>query len=105
MPLSSFSTTDDGFFFKFDASLKVIVGPISELDAFISIAIGPFSKFDTFFLFLLTIVTNPLLFLKISLLVFIVGLFFMLTTSLSSLLATIAGPFLFFSCCWPSFRT
>jgi hypothetical protein len=56
-------------------------------------------------LFLLTIVTNPLLFLKISLLVFIVGLFFMLTTSLSSLLATIAGPFLFFSCCWPSFRT
>jgi hypothetical protein len=43
-------------------------------------------------------VINPLLSFFLSLLVFIVGLLFMLNAFVFSLLATIVGPFLFFSC-------
>ncbi len=98
MPPSSFSTIYDGFFFKFDASLKIIVGLVFELDASISTAIGLFYKFNNFFPFPSTMVINPLLSFFLSLLVFIVGLLFMLNAFVFSLLATIVGPFLFFSC-------
>lgn len=103
MPLSFFLAIDDGIFFKFDTSLKVIVGFIFKLDASISTAIGFFFKFNTIFLFLSAMVTDHLLSFFLFFLVFIIGLLFMLTALVFFLLTTIVVPFFFFSCYWPSF--